>query len=100
MKQRADGRWLKVKRINGKNISFYSKAKTERSAIKDIETQMLRYIEETSKARTFEYYADLWQGEHRERVSYKTWQGYKTHYDRAAEEFGEILIKDIQTSDV
>ena len=49
MKQRADGRWLKVKTINGERINFYSKAKTEKAALKDIEKQMLLYIE--SKAR-------------------------------------------------
>ena len=43
MKKRADGRWLKVKTVNGKKVHFYSKASTEKQAIKDIEKQMMEY---------------------------------------------------------
>ena len=49
MKQRADGRWRKVKRINGKNIDFYSNAKTEKAALRDIESQMLKYTENLTR---------------------------------------------------
>lgn len=43
MKRRADGRWVKVKKINGKSVSFYSTAETEKKASKDIEAQMVAY---------------------------------------------------------
>lgn len=47
MKQRTDGRWQKVKTIDGKKVFFYSTAKTEKQAIKDIENQMLEFRNET-----------------------------------------------------
>ena len=51
MKQRADGRWRKTKKINNKNVYFYSSAKTERAALRDIERQMLKYTEELTKKK-------------------------------------------------
>lgn len=52
MKQRADGRWQKQKTINGKIVYFYSSEKNEKTALKDIENQMLHYQEvETSKKK-------------------------------------------------
>ena len=100
MKQRADGRWVKVKVINGKSVSFYSKKKTEKAAVKDIESQMLQYVEQTSKKKLFKEIAEDWKYEHMEGLSYKTWQGYSAHYNRAVKEFGETNISDIQTADV
>ena len=100
MKQRSDGRWLKVRSINGKKINFYSTAKTEKAAIKDIENQMLLYIEKQNKAKKFKECAEQWRVEHEPEVSYKTWQGYKAHYNRAIQEFGEFDITEIATSDI
>lgn len=51
MKRRSDGRWLRVKTINGKKVSFYSTANTEKQAIKDIESQMLAYSSKAHKDR-------------------------------------------------
>jgi hypothetical protein len=45
MKQRKDGRWEKVKTINGKRISFMSSEPTEKKALKDIENKMLQYMQ-------------------------------------------------------
>ena len=100
MKQRADGRWLKVKTINGKKVNFYSKAKTEKAAIKDIEKQMMLFVETKNKAKTFKDCAERWRDEHEPELSYKTWQGYKPHYKRAIDEFGEYGIGEISTADV
>lgn len=100
MKQRADGRWRKVKKINGKEITFYSKAKTEKAAKRDIENQMILFAEEHSRQKQFKVIAEKWEAEHREEVTYKTWQGYQAHFRRAIEEFGENPIADIETSDV
>ena len=100
MKQRADGRWRKVKRINGKEISFYSKAKTEKAAIKDIENQMLQYVEKISRQKTFKEIAEIWSEQHEPEVGYKTWQGYQAHYKRAITEFGDHAIAEIQTTDI
>ena len=100
MKQRADGRWVKVKRFNGKAISFYSTAKTEKAALKDIEDQMVRYIQKASRQRSFGEIAQDWREEHQAKVTYKTWQGYQAHFTRALEEFGDIPIDEIRTADV
>lgn len=61
MKQRKDGRWLKVKNINGKQVYFYSTEPTEKKALKDIEKQMLNYKEKEEKGLTFKEVIDLWQ---------------------------------------
>lgn len=100
MKQRADGRWVKVKKINGKSISFYSTKTTEKAAIKDIENQMIEYIEKNSGKVLFKEIAIDWKYEHQEEISYKTWQGYQAHYNRALNEFGEQYIRDITIPDV
>ncbi len=100
MKQRADGRWRKVKKINGKSIDFYSNAKTEKAALRDIERQMLEYTEKITKSKKFREIAESWKEQHQEAVGYKTWQGYNAHYNRAIIEFGEHLITEIEIPDV
>ena len=100
MKQRADGRWLKVKTINGERINFYSKAKTEKAALKDIEKQMLLYIESKARKKSFSEIAEAWKEDHVKTVSYKTWQGYNAHYERALEEFGTHPLSEIEISDI
>ncbi len=69
MKKRPDGRWQKVKTINGEKVTFYSRADTERKAIKDIENQMLEYTEKQRIKHSFKYIAELWNEEYRERIS-------------------------------
>lgn len=61
MKQRKDGRWERIKTINGKRISFYSTEPTEKKAIKDIENQMLNYKEKQENGLTFKQVCDLWK---------------------------------------
>ena len=100
MKQRSDGRWVKVKSINGIKKSFYSTAKTQKAAIRDIERQMLEYTERLARNSFFKEIAEEWKEEHREEIAYKTWQGYNAHYNRAIEEFGDTKINVIQQSDV
>lgn len=78
MKQRKDGRWLKVKTINGEKISFYSKAKTEKQAIKDIENQMLLYKEKLyNKNHNFKELADAMLKQKELTVGFKTLEGYE-----------------------
>lgn len=100
MKQRKDGRWVKVKKINGENKSFYSSAKTEKAALKDIERQMIEYSQELARTKSFREIAELWKEEHQAQISYKTWQGYNAHYNRALAEFHENKINEIEASDV
>ena len=100
MKQRADGRWLKIKKINNKKICFYSNAKTEKAALRDIESQMLKYTEDLTRNKKFEEIAEAWKKEHQENVGFKTWQGYNAHYNRAIIEFGGHFIKEIEIPNV
>lgn len=100
MKQRPDGRWLKRKSINGRLVSFYSTEKTEARAIKDIERQMLSYVEKTSSAAKFEAVAEEWKEKHIEKITHRTWCGYQAHYKRAVEAFGNCKIGEISTEDV
>ena len=43
MKQRKDGRWLKVITVDGRRINFYSRERNEDLAEKDIQKQLLNY---------------------------------------------------------
>lgn len=95
MKQRADGRWRKTKVINGKTISFYSSEKTEKKALKDIEDQMLTYLERQSGGISFAEAAAQWEKEHREKVAYRTWMGYSPYLNKAVDTFGKNSVKNI-----
>lgn len=100
MKQRADGRWLKVKSINGKKVYFYSTAKTEKAAVKDIEKQMLEYAEKEEKGKTFQDVAEEWEERHICEVSKSTSKRYKPCIRRAVDEFGQRYIKQITTAEI
>ena len=79
MKKRADGRWLRVKTINGKKVSFYSTANTEKQAIKDIESQMLAYSSKAHKDKhNFKVLAENMLEFQTKSVTYNTAQSY--HY--------------------
>lgn len=99
MKQRADGRFVKVKKINGVSVSFYSKAKNEKLAQKDIEAQMLSYMAKESDAAKFGALANEWLTVKRETVGYKTYCTYKSALDRLAD-LRDMSIDKIQPSDV
>lgn len=100
MKQRKDGRWLKVKTINGEKVSFYSKAKTEKQAIKDIENQMLRYKEKIAKGKLFSAVADEWFETLYDVLKDTTIKRYKPCKNRAVEEFKGLYIKDITAEEI
>lgn len=100
MKRRNDGRWVKKKTINGKQVFFYSTAKTERAAEKDIENQMLEYKEKEEKGFTFKQVAEEWIKRHEQEVSNSTVKRYKPCIDRAIERFGDLSIKQIKTLDI
>lgn len=100
MKQRADGRWVKKKTIDGKSVYFYSDEKSEKRAQKDIERQMLEYSMKASSTAKFEAIAEDWKYDHIEKISYRTWCGYEAHYKRAVCRFGKMYVDQIQTPDV
>lgn len=100
MKQRADGRYVKVKTINGKRVSFYSNEKTEKAATRDIERQMLAYAEKQKNGVTFKEAADEWWENALEKIAYQTAKSYKPAYRRAVERFGVEYIKEITAKQI
>lgn len=100
MKQRADGRWQKTKTINGKRIFFFSSEPTERKALRDIENQMLNYIEKEENGPTFGKVIDEWQSSPQyERLSPTTIQRYEVLSNRLSPFFNEY-IKNIKAEDI
>ncbi|MBO5060278.1 MAG: site-specific integrase [Clostridia bacterium] len=102
MKKRADGRWQKVKTINGQKVTFYSRADTERKAIKDIENQMIEYTEKEKIKHSFRYIAELWNEEYRERISDINYRkNTKAAYEYILDYFEEYKnIKDITAVEI
>ena len=103
MKQRKDGRWVKLKTIDGKRIPFYSKETTERKALKDIENQLLEYEhQKNSKKHSFKSIADEMLEIQSKTVSYATLQSYthalkhlKTLYDMNIEDVTPMMVQTI-----
>ena len=85
---------------HGKSVSFYSTEKTEARAIRDIERQMLAYIQDVSIAPKFKPVAEEWKAKHIETIAHRTWCGYQAHYKRAVETFGEKNTNEIKASDI
>ncbi len=101
MKKRTDGRWLKVKTINGKKVYFYSTASTERAAIKDIEKQMMEYAEKDEKGKTFQEVAEEWKEDYLNRVEeYNFIKCGQAAYKRAILQLGSHYIKTITANDI
>lgn len=95
MKQRKDGRWVKKVTINGKPLYFYSTAKTERQADRDIMLQVSSYKEKEENGKLFTEVADEWWNEHSEKLAPNSLKNYKPAYERTKDEFDGIYIKDI-----
>lgn len=100
MKQRKDGRWLKQITIDGKRLSFYSAADTERKALKDIEQQMLAYTEKKTKGKLFETVADEWYVSTEPKLSESTYARYGSLIKRCKEHLKEYYISDITIQDI
>lgn len=100
MKQRSDGRWVKVKTVNGKRIAFYSKQKAERAAMRDIENQMMQFAERQANGAPFSEVADSWWGEAYETLAHQSAKTYKPALARAKEQFADTPIKEITARDI
>lgn len=100
MKQRPDGRWVKTVTINGKRKMFYSRAKTEKQAERDINHQMMTYQEDEEKGKTFIEVAEEWVTAHYETVEYNTQKYYNAALKQIKEHFGKVLIKEISSIDI
>ena len=96
MKRRADGRWQKKKRINGEQIFFYSDAKTEKQAIKDIENQMIEYAAQIyEKKHNFKFLADKAIEQKGATTGYKNIESYTTAM-KHVQSFYSIDIENIR----
>lgn len=101
MKRRSDGRWLKVKTIDGKKVSFYSTAETEKQANKDIENQMIAYsAKRHEETHNFKILADKMLEFQSLSITYNTYESYKyslkyleIFYDRDIEDITAAMVQ-------
>ena len=100
MTRRKDGRWVKNVTINGKRIFFYSSAKTERQAEKDISQQMIAYNEADKKGKLFSVIADEWEENHFDTLEHYTARRYKTLLNHALDFFSNHYIKSITAEQI
>lgn len=100
MKKRADGRYLKVKTIDGKRVFFYSAEVTEKKALKDIENQMLKYKMDMQKGFLFSDVVEEWKNIHYENLEAQTIARYNSYTKHLIKEFGSVHIKKITLEDI
>jgi integrase len=101
MKQRKDGRWCKgVTLPTGKKKYFYSTAKTEKAAKKDLEHQMLLFHEKEERGETFKKVADRWETEHYENLEYYTMRRYSYITKNIVAKIGHLSIREITPQDI
>ena len=89
MKKRADGRYCKQIKINGKTISFYGKT------IAEINKKIIEYNKKQTVGLTFEEVAEEWKNYHFETLEYNTLKQYKPALKQILENFGDSYIKEI-----
>ena len=95
MKRRPDGRWQKVKTIDGTKVTFYSSAQTEKQALKEIEQKMLEYSKEQHCSKhNFKMIAEKMLQFQSLSISYNTIECY-THSLKHLECFNAFNIEDI-----
>lgn len=96
LKKRADGRVVKniIDPRTGKRKYFYGK--TEKEVLRKI----MAYEGEVERGRTFSDVADDWWEEARPKLSVQSIDTYRKSMERALDEFGECLIKDITPRDI
>ena len=98
--RRKDGRWVKSKTINGERVFFYSMEKSEKKALRDIESQMVSYQGKIERGKTFQEVADEWEEVHYKKIQYQTASRYKSHVARAVEYFQGEYIRKITSEDI
>lgn len=98
MKRRSDGRWLKVKVIDGKRVSFYSTEDTEKKALKDIENQMIKYRSAKQiNAHNFKILAEKTIELKQTTTGFKNCESYTVAF-KHLKDFYEVNIEDIRPS--
>lgn len=100
MKQRKDGRWCKQITIDGRRVSFYSSAETEKKAEKDIQQQLVEYKIRTTNDCPFADVAKRWSDYHCEKIPYTTWKrSYKFAYNQVVDYFDGMSIGDLTAAE-
>lgn len=95
MKKRADGRYCKQIRINGKTKSFYGHTQAE------VNRKIMEYQGEKEHGRKFAQVADAWLAEYLKSVTYAAYRrGARASYNAAISRFGEKNIRDITSYDI
>ena len=98
--RRKDGRWVKSKTINGERVFFYSMEKSEKKALRDIESQMVSYQGKIERGKTFQEVADEWEEVHYKTIQHQTEHRYKSLVAHVTDIFGEDYIKKITSNDI
>lgn len=95
LKKRADGRYCKQIRINGKVKSFYGRTQAE------INKKILEYKEEKATGKYFSDVAEKWVNYYCTQVPYTTYKKCgQAAYNAAVEHFGNMRIREIVPYDV
>ena len=100
MKKRKDGRYQRGKTINGKLIFFYSNAKTERAAAKDIEEQIMQYAHKEKKKTLFSSVADEWWEGAEQELAYQSQKSYRPAIKRACSVLGNRPVEEISVQEI
>lgn len=104
MKQRPDGRWLKVVTVKGKKQYFYSNATTERQAVKDINKQIMEFDiqqkEEATTGKKFSEVAEMWKLQHFPTLENNSLKAYRPSLKCVTDYFGETGTREITALDV
>lgn len=102
MKQRKDGRWVKkISLSNGESKYLYSRASSERLAIKDFNEQMLKLEVKVKESALFKSVADLWNTEYRNKISDINYRkSIRGIYEKVLAHFSEYQIADITAANI
>ena len=88
-KRRADGLLEKAVKIDGKSVHFYGKT------VAELNKKISSYQTEKEKGRTFLEIAEEWRSVRFEHLAYNSKKNYTPAYQRAADQFGDIRVKDL-----
>ncbi len=94
MKKRKDGRYMVQRTIDGKKVSFYGT--TPEEVFRKIE----EYTAREATPRTFREIAEAWQDKRWDSFAPGTQNCYRSSYDRAIAEFGDMYAKDVTPAQV
>lgn len=95
LKKRADGRYCKQIRINGKTKSFYGKT------IREVNQKVLEYGETSESGEYFKSVADKWETFYLQQNSFVNYKAYgRCAFNTIVATFGRRRIKQITAADV